>query len=168
MGKSEELKLPKYVAGLPYSDFRIKYLAAASTRGKTKQALLGKYMGILPKPTDVSGTLFRDLSTWELAVEAENDRAFNELLSCMPYGKLTSLVADSITDEYPNGCAGSAWIKVLNEIGKHSADDRRRLKEMFETEHELNNKKNPAKYIDKLVEIQKELETKYEYITKIN
>ena len=82
----------------------------------------------------------------------------------MPNGKLTTLVASSSTEEYPKGCAGTAWRKLMQEIGKFSTDDERRLKEMFESEQELGSKKNPAKYIDKLIQVRNELDDKYGYV----
>ena len=160
MVRKDEQKLPKYVTGMSYKDFKIKYLTAAGTRGNTRQALEGNYMGLLPGFTMVRGVKFRQLQPWQERIEKENNRAFAELVNSMPNGKLTTLVVDSVTEEFPDGCAGTAWKRVLNEIGKNSTDDKRRLKEMFESEHELSSKKNPAKYIDKLVEIQKDLKMK--------
>jgi hypothetical protein len=37
------------------------------------------------------------------------------------------------------------------------------LKELFESDQELSSRKNPEKYIDKLVQVQKELRSKYNY-----
>ena len=47
---------------------------------------------------------------------------------------------------------------------KASIDDKRCLKETFESEFELSTKKNPAKYIDKLLEVQDELRRQHGYI----
>ena len=162
--KTEEQKLPKYVPGMSVMDFQVKYLTAAGTRGKTRMILEGEYKDILPPWTYLTGGgKIRELSRTMMEIEAENKRAFAELLNCMPNGKLTALVADAKTEEYPEGCAATAWERVIEEIGKKSSDDKRRLKEMFESEHQLRPKTNPAKYIDKLVEIQKELRLKYNY-----
>ena len=40
----KEQKLPKYVEGMGWKDFKINYLMAAGTRGRTRLALEGKFM----------------------------------------------------------------------------------------------------------------------------
>jgi hypothetical protein len=159
----KELKLPKYVAGMSYRDFETKYLTVAGTRGRSKDALEGKFIGQLGPFNNVRGTMIRHMSNTQEAIDNENTRAFADLISSMPNGKLTTVVADSTTDEYPEGCAGTAWKNLMEEIGRKSADDKRRLKELFESEQELSSRKNPAKYIDKLIQVQKELRSKYNY-----
>jgi hypothetical protein len=103
------------------------------------------------------------MSSTQEDINNENTREFSDLVSSMPNGKLTTVVADLTPDQYPEGCAGTAWKNLMEGIGRKSADDKRRLKELFESEQELSSRKNPAKYIDKLVQVQKELRSKYNY-----
>ena len=126
MGKGNDIteqKLPKYVPGMSFKDFQIKYLTAAGTSRRTRQALEGNFIGLMPPFENEHGTNVRKLLTWQEKIETENDRAFAELVNSMPNGKLTSLVADSSTAEFPSGCVGTAWKKVMDEIGKKSTDD---------------------------------------------
>ena len=148
-----EQKLPKYNDGIGWKDFEIKYLMAAGTRGRTKEALEGKFM-------DLSETISDDEQEER---ELENKRAFADLIASVPGGELTRLVYESKTSQYPEGCAGTAWKNLIQKIGKSSWDDRRRLKEVFESEAELGKQVNPAEYIDKLKEVRAELKSKYDY-----
>ena len=81
---------------MSYKDFKIKYLTAAGTRGNTRQALEGNYMGLLPGFSVVRGVKFRQLQPWQERIEKENNRAFAELVNSMPNRKLTTLVVDSV------------------------------------------------------------------------
>ena len=123
-GDIMDQKLPKYVPGMSFKDFQIKYLTAAGTRGRPRQALEGKFIGLMNPSVEEHGENVKKLLKLQGKIKSENDRAYAELVNSMPNGKLTSLVADSTTAEYPNGCAGTAWKKIMNEIGKKSADDK--------------------------------------------
>ena len=56
----KELKIPKYTKGTSYDDYVIKLMSAASTRGKIKEVLEGKYMNLMPGYTERNGVRIRD------------------------------------------------------------------------------------------------------------
>ncbi len=59
---------------------------------------------------------------------------------------------------------GDSLEKYHQKIGDVNSSNKRLLKAEFESEKELDKKKNPAKYIDKLKNIQSILKEKYNYI----
>ena len=163
--KDSEQKLPKYISGMGWRDYKIKYLSAAGTRGRTRMALMGEFVGKMPAWTIMrTGQKIRTQTPDQDKMEKENYRAFADLVASMPSGELTYLVHESKTEEYPDGCAATAWKNLMSKIGKTSMDDRRRLKEFFESEQELSGRVNPSKYIDKLIIVKDELKEKYSYV----
>lgn len=128
-------------------------------------ALLGEFMGKMPPWTVVNrtGLKIRNTTVDQDKMEKENYRAFADLVASIPSVELTYLVHESKTVEYPDGCAGTAWKNLMSKIGKTSMDDRRRLKEFFESQQELSDRVNPSKYIDKLIMVKDELKVKYSY-----
>ena len=158
----KELKIPKYSKGMAYDDYIIKLMSAASTRGKMKDVLIGTYMTKMP-PIDENGER-PELSEAQKLMEADNDRAFAELLMAMPDGRLTRIVSQAKSNAFPNGCAYTALQHLKKKIGKISPANEALLKEVFESSTKLGKTINPAKYIDKLVDIKNELYDKYQYV----
>lgn len=67
-----ESKLPKYVQGTPWDDFEIRYLMAASTRGRSYEALTGDLKGIIPVNADNGINMFTVYSKTQEAIIEEN------------------------------------------------------------------------------------------------
>ena len=91
----KEIKISKHTKGVSYDDYIIKLMSAASTRGKMREVLLGKYMNKMP-PVNENGE--RELNDEQKAMEAENNRAFAELIMDMPDGRLTRIVNQATSD----------------------------------------------------------------------
>ena len=90
----KEFKLPKYVVGISYNDWSNSYLSASASRSRAKECLDGTIKALLESETDPNA---------KKEMEMENERAFHDLVSCMPYGRLLHCVASSKTDQFPKG-----------------------------------------------------------------
>ena len=154
----KELKIPKYTKGTSYDDYVIKLMSAASTRGKMKEVLEGKYMNLMPGYTERNGVRVRDaMDADQQAMSDENDRALAELVLAMPGGRLTRIVSKSVSDAFPGGCAYTALQNLKKKIGKVSPGNEALLKEAFESSETLKKNINPSKYVDKLMDIRMNL-----------
>jgi hypothetical protein len=85
--KDSEQKLPKYVTGMGWRDYKIKYLSAAGTRGRTRMALVGEFIGKMPPWTNLRGSKIRNHNVDQDKMEKENNRAFADLVASMPAGE---------------------------------------------------------------------------------
>ena len=74
-------------------------ISAAGPRGRTKEALEGRFI-------DEQNINISDEEQEER--DLENKRAFADLIASVPGGELTRLVYESKTTQYPEGCAGTA------------------------------------------------------------
>ena len=163
LSQLREQRLPKYTEGMNWKDFQIKFLMAAGTRGRCRDALEGLFIGQMPKQSRTSsGLVFLHLTPGQEAIKNENDRAYADLVASMPNGRLTTLMNKAKTEEYPEGCAGTAWEKLVHKLDKKTADEKRRLKELFESGRELPIRENPAEHLDKLIEYRDQLVEEYE------
>jgi hypothetical protein len=114
-----EAKLPKLLKGMHFTMFEMLYMCAASTRGKTQDALKGTSYDSLP-PDGICTT-----DEQREAME-ENNRALNELMSCMPDIRLMGMVMDSASIRAPQGCAMTAWNNIKEEMDEISTADKER------------------------------------------
>jgi hypothetical protein len=162
----KEMMIPKYEKGMHYTDYFIKLMRVASTRGKMKEILQGEYMNLMPgySLNDKGGKVRNILSDEQKLMEAENNRTLAELVMAMPCGRLTKIVGRAKSEAFPNGCAYTALQLLRKKIGKISAADEASLKAAFESDEKLGENINPSKYIDKLIDIKDELFEKYEYV----
>ena len=103
----KEIKLPKYEKGVKYSAWSRSYMSACSQRSRASDALDGKILEEFRTENDV---------TRKTVLEKENKRAWSDLMSCMPFGRLTDCVGDSVSAEFPEGCAHEAWKNLKVEI----------------------------------------------------
>ena len=163
----KEIKIPKYVKGMDFDDYYIKLIHAASTRGEMQQVLNGEFMSKIPGYTlnTTSGLTKRGaLDADQEAMEKENGRAFAELVMAMPLGGLSRLVSEAKSQAFPHGCAYTA-IKILKKkVGKLSASTEALLKKDFSRSDKIKKETNPAKYMEKLIEIKVKLEKNFNYI----
>ena len=169
----KELKFPKYVKGMQWEDYYIKLLSAASTRGRASEAIKGEFMEHMPDTTvddqgnmvmrDAQGNQVDRLSQAQTEMKAENQRAFAELVMAMPGGRLTKMASKATSTKFPEGCVFTAIKHLKAEISKVSLGNKAQLKKEFEMDEILPKKKNPAKYLDKLIDLRDELEDKYNY-----
>ena len=130
MSGLKEIKIPKYVKGMDYSDYIIKLYHAAGTRGRMKEAITGGFFNDKPPITGSHGQLTQDQ---ELMVE-ENNRALAELVMAIPSGSLTRLISKACSDAFPNGCATTAMELFKKKVGKISSCNEGILKEQFGSE----------------------------------
>ena len=103
----KEFKLPKYVVGISYNDWSNSYLSASASRSRAKECLDGTIKTLFDSETDAA---VKD------QLQMENERAFHDLVSCMPYGRLLHCVASSKTEQFPKGCAATAWAALKSKI----------------------------------------------------
>ena len=170
LGKLKELKFPKYVKGMTWEDYYLKLISAASTRGRAAEAMKGRFVGLMPVVTEdatgaevitaPSGTVSTALTADHLAVQKENNRAFAELLMAMPGGRLTKIASKAKSPQFPDGCVFTAVKNLKTEISKVSPGNKTKLKNLFEKDKTLDKRKNPAKYLDGLIDVRDELKDK--------
>ena len=163
----KEQRLPKYIKGTSWELYNIKLLGAAKTRGR----MYDSFTGVILKehndiwkvvsesnapnaPTAAQNAILKEL-------EEENERAFDELVQCMPTERLTKIVHDEKTDTFPDGCARSAYLELERNIYETSSGNKRILKDKFERKVKFNSKANPTKYIERITSIKDELKNKY-------
>ena len=113
----KETKLPKYVKGTSSSDYKVKVLAAASSRSRARDALEGT---LLKELRLASGTTSSSdlgyLSDDDIQErEDENRRAYDDLLGVMT-GSLVGVVRKAKSDMFPGGCAYTGFSDALRKI----------------------------------------------------
>ena len=64
----------------------------------------------------------------------------------MPSGKLTTIVLESTTEEYPRGCAATAWNNLKKEIGKNLLMIEENLRNNFIQTHHWKKEKSSKIY----------------------
>ena len=154
----KEQKLPRYTKGTPWDEYYIKLLSAAKTRGRAAEAITGKFKG---KMTVAEGG---GLSDEQKNMQDENDRAWSDLISVMPPGRLIKIVSNAKSTDFPEGCVYTAVEEIKAKLYKITSGNRRQLKAAFETDFKFPKNSNPARYMDKLIDMQLELQTKYNCI----
>ena len=152
----------------PWDEYYIKLISAAKTRGKTGEAMEGDYMTKMPwYVTAADGSTKRDPhDANQLKMKEENDRARVDLIMAMPGCRLTKIVNDGTSPDFPEGCVHTALQKLKIRLYKVTSGNRRQLKAAFEPDTKFPKNGNPAKYIDKLIDLQKKLKDKYQYDKK--
>ena len=151
----KEIKLPKYEKGVKYSAWSRSYMSACSQRSRASDALDGKILEEFRTENDV---------TRKTVLEKENKRAWSDLMSCMPFGRLTDCVGDSVSAEFPEGCAHEAWKNLKVEIIEVTQGELEDLKEEFYSLMNWPVSKNPIKAIRKLEDVRRELKATHKVV----
>ena len=121
LGDLKEYKLPKYVVGVSYNDWSKSYMSASVSRSRARDCLKGivreEYKTATGDEKKVLGQ--------------ENERAFHDLVSSMPYGRLMHCVTNSKSEEFEDGCAATAWKNLRAKIIEVSEQEKDTLNEKF-------------------------------------
>ena len=113
-----ERKLPKYTSGKSFRDFSRKYLAIARTRGRSYEALMGDFINTTVVEADEDTGVAPALTDEQKEMTQKNTNAYADLMNSKPHVKLVKAVSNAVTDEFPEGCAGTAWQKITAMMEK--------------------------------------------------
>ena len=146
----KEIKLPKYVKGTCWASWSEKYLRASRLRGRALDCLKGVALSEARDPNIDEDELDELIQ--------ENDRTLDDLINCLPDGRLTECVMRAKSDVFTSGCAATAWEELREEIQDVTNSEKEALREAFESFGQMSISKNPKEAIRELQDKVRELD----------